>query len=969
MTLLREADKAQKKKAVAHAKDLGTIKLNLFSLNYSTHFFIMHSKNLLFFFFFIAITQAQKVVVQGQFVNQAQLPLAQVLIEHQDSKSQIYSDASGKFIFYISTQGSSVELIISKTGYKTIYLPFSNNQSSIDLGKWVLQEEDQSITQHLEVVDFDEINSAALDDAVVRGGILQSRRTVFLEAVSFQFSSAFFSQRGLHRKHQPVYINGLQMEDIDRGVSPWSHWGGLNDIMNRSQLVDDGLTSRADNFGGVLGSVSFDLRPSNFKKGFKFSQAFSNRSYRLRSMFSFHSPMGKNWSFSALGSFRRGSQGFQQGTPYTAWGGFLALEKGWKGKSSTTITFWYTPVERGRAAPLTQEVFQIMGNHYNPYWGFDRGKPRNARQHRSEFPYFLFNQVIQLVPKVKLQLNGAYSMGEQGDSRLLYTGVRPLVEGFIGGGRNPDPTYYQKLPSYFLRDVSSPQIVRAYYAQKALEETGQIQWEDLRSANATIPDRFARYAVYEDVKHMQKLQGSVQLFYDPRPNEFWNIRLNYRQSQANYFAQLTDLLGATQWYDIDPYAEEGEAQQNDLNRTSATVPASVPIQYNYTIISKHLGTSNMWSKQWSSFRLFLGGNFQMRTYQREGRFRNGAFSGNSFGLGERKIFHTWSTKAGIEISFSPRHQILLYGGQFQRPPDLRSVYPNPRESHQFIPALVTEDISSLTLAYRWQGEHSDLNIKGYWVQQMNINEVSFYFADGVGGDEAFFIQEVLQGKSSLHQGLELGFKHSFAEVLDLKIAAAYGKHQYVNSPNILLYTEPSMAAKEAGFEQGYKSFGQSNLKGYYLANGPQRAYSLGLQYNDPNYWRINFTGNYFSHAYLQPNPLRRTRSFLIDSNGILLSNYNKENYSALLSQERFPAVFVLNATAGKSWKIKRYFTGFFMSFQNLLNATYKIGGFEQGRNANYMQALEDHQRNTPIFGPKYWWSSGSTYFISTYFRF
>ena len=40
------------------------------------------------------------------------------------------------------------------------------------------------------------------------------------------------------------------MEDLDRGAAPWSHWGGLNDLMNRSQLVDYGLASRGDNFRG-----------------------------------------------------------------------------------------------------------------------------------------------------------------------------------------------------------------------------------------------------------------------------------------------------------------------------------------------------------------------------------------------------------------------------------------------------------------------------------------------------------------------------------------------------------------------------------------------------------------------------------------------------------------------------------------------------------------------------------------------
>ena len=929
----------------------------------------MKLKTLFFIFFFATYAQAQSVTVHGQLVDQTKRPISRALIEHQVSKSKTYSKATGNFILYISTQDSTVELFISKKGYKTIRLPLQKDGVNIDLGQWVLQEEDQPTSQPLEVVDFDEINSVTLNDAVGGGGILQSRRTVFLEAVSFQFSSAFFSQRGMHRKHQPVYINGLKMEDLDRGVAPWSHWGGLNDIMNRGQLVDYGLASRGDHFGGLLGSIAFDLRPSNFRKGLKFSQAFSNRTYRLRSMLSFHRPLGKSWAISGLTSFRHGRQGFQQGTPYTALGGFIALEKRGKGKNSTWITLWYTPVERGRAAPLTQEVFQLMGNQYNPYWGIDQGKPRNARQHRAQFPYLLVNKTIQFSSKALLQLNGAYVKGEQGDSRLLYTGVRPLTMGFVGGGRNPDPTYYQNLPSYFLRDDASPDILGAYYARNALAETGQIHWDDLRIANTSISDDFARYAVYEDVKQLEKRQVNMQLLFDPRADTFWNTQLSFRQILANYFAQPTDLLGGRWWYDIDPYAVESEAQQNDLNRTTATVEVNAPFQYNYSIHTQEAAINSLWSKQWKGVRLFFGGNYQMRTYQREGRFKNGAFPSTSFGPGEQIAFQTWSAKAGAEISLSPRHQLLFYGGQFQRPPDLRSVYPNPRESHQFIPALVPEESSGLTLAYRWQGQRSDLSLKGYWIVQEKVNEVSFYFADGVGGDEAFFVQEVLQGKASLLQGAELGFKHRFAEVLDLKIAAAYGKHQYANSPNVLLYTVPSATAIEAGFDQGFNSLGPSNLKGYYLANGPQQAYSLGLQYNDPDYWRINITGNYFSHAYLQPNPLRRTVFFLTDAIGLPLRNYRNENYKALLQQERFPAVFVLNATAGKSWKINRHFTGFFMSFQNLLNATYKTGGFEQGRNANYLQALEDHQRNTPIFGPKYWWSSGPTYFISTYYRF
>lgn len=926
-----------------------------------------------FLFFLICVTsllRSQTTFIEGQLVNEEKVPLEKVLVQHLKTNTTVTSNQEGLFFIEIPTSGTEIELQLSLLGYQTILLPVNIKGQRLNLGEWVLIKERQEVEEPLNLVDFDEISSSGLDEgAVVGGGLLQSRRTVFLEAVSFQFSSAFFSQRGMHRRHQTVYVNGLKMEEFDRGVAPWSHWSGLNDITNRSQLVDYGLASRGNNFGGVLGSVELFIRPSNFSKRTKISQAFSNRTYQSRSMITFHSSLGKDWRISGLGSFRNGETGFQEGTPYYALGGLLSLEKIWKGKTSTWITLWYTPVERGRTAPITQEVFDLKGNRYNPYWGVDQGERRNARMHRAKFPYLLLNQAVHFSDKVELLLSGGYSLGEQADSRLLYTGVRPIADTFVGGGKNPDPVYYQNLPSYFLRDRASPNIEGAYYAQKKLEESGQIQWGQLRNANASIQDGFARYMLYDDMKQVEMFNARAQLFFDPKPNAFWKTTFHYRESLATYFAQPTDFLGATQWYDIDPYAESQNTQQNDLNNPSSIVRSNEKFQYFYEMAIKGVEANSFWSKQWRGFRLFLGTQVQFREYQRKGRFQNGAFPENSFGLGERVSFRAWTSKGGMEVSLSPRHQILLYGGVFQRPPSLRSVYPNPRENNQILPGLVAEETKAIEVAYRWQGKQSDMTLKGYWNQQKNGNEVSLYFADGVGGDEAFFIQEVLQGKESLHKGLELGFKHTFVDVLDLKIAAAFGKHQYTNSPNLLLYTEPSVTAEEAGFAQGFKSFGKSNLKGYHLSNGPQQAYSVGLQYNDPDYWRINLTGNYFSHTYLQPNPLRRTESFLLGPLGLPLSNVDQEQYKRLLQQEQFPAFFVLNATAGKSWKIKQNFMGFFASFQNLLNATYKTGGFEQGRNANFNNALEDHQRDTPIFSPKYWWSRGPTFFISTYFSF
>ncbi len=53
----------------------------------------------------------------------------------------------------------------------------------------------------------------------------------------------------------------------------------------------------------------------------------------------------------------------------------------------------------------------------------------------------------------------------------------------LGGGTNPDPTYYQKLPSYYLRFADNPNYEAAYLAQQDFKEDGQLDWQQLYNAN------------------------------------------------------------------------------------------------------------------------------------------------------------------------------------------------------------------------------------------------------------------------------------------------------------------------------------------------------------------------------------------------------------------------------------------------------------------------------------------------------
>lgn len=107
----------------------------------------------------------------------------------------------------------------------------------------------------------------------------------------------------------------------------------------------------------------------------------------------------------------------------------------------------------------------------------------------------------------------------------------------------------------------------------------------------------------------------------------------------------------------------------------------------------------------------------------------------------------------------------------------------------------------------------------------------------------------------------------------------------------------------------------------------------------------------------------------MDADGLPFNDYDIDVARRLLKQEKFDHYFTVNLVGGKSWRIKSYYTGFFMSVNNLLDVMYKTGGFEQGRNANYQTLKKDATNDIPVFGSKYWYGRGATYFLNVYVRF
>jgi hypothetical protein len=130
-----------------------------------------------------------------------------------------------------------------------------------------------------------------------------------------------------------------------------------------------------------------------------------------------------------------------------------------------------------------------------------------------------------------------------------------------------------------------------------------------------------------------------------------------------------------------------------------------------------------------------------------------------------------------------------------------------------------------------------------------------------------------------------------------------------------------------------------------------------------------------TNNYIDISPILRTDNFYLDADGIPFVDeetgvqVTQEQVNSLLVQEKFNDLLLVNLVGGKSWFINKKYYGFFVSVNNLLGETYKSGGFEQARNANYPELKKDKQLAKPIFGSKYWYGSGTSYYINFYIRF
>ncbi len=930
--------------------------------------------------FNFALIFHQETGVSGVVLDAATfepIPDSHILIEGSTYETRTGED--GNFILSSADlpQGEVI-VLVTKNGYLLQRIPVNLISGQIRNLEILLQSDifqDHLMTGAVSLSDAQLLDEEGSADNVA--GLLQASRDVFLNAAAFDFSQTFFRPRGLDSEYGKIYINGVEMNKIFNGRPLWSNWGGLNDVQ-RNQVFSMGMVPAEVGFGGLAGSTNIIMRASKYGKGGRVSYAAANRTYTGRAMVTLNSgELPGGWAYSLSLSRRFAEEAFIDGTLYDANAFFISVEKKIDQKHRLNFTGFYTPNIRGKSSPNTPEVYDLKGQKYNSYWGFQDGEIRNSRIREVKEPVFMLNHYWQLSERTELNTNIAYQFGKIANTRIDYGGTRLVIlgdgqESFVGGGGNPDPTYFHKLPSYFLRNMNNPNYMGAYMARQQIANDGQVNWENLYEANriSGLNGGNAIYVLAEDRNDDRQLTANSILNTTLNDNIKLTGKLKFSRLISENFASIRDLLGGTGYLDIDFFAQAedgnflGNRAQSDLLNRNRIAEEGDRFKYNYELhatIAEGFTNLQVRNKQAD---YYLTGNIAFRTYWRNGLFQNGSHPENSLGKSSDLNFLSFGIKGGGIYRFTGRHLIDFNLGYIQNPPSLRNSFSNARQNNTVVRDLTNETYYSGDLSYIYRTSLFRTRFTGYYTQVEDAAKISFYYTEGLSeqGREntAAFVQEFLTGISKRHVGIESGIDFQITSTIKLKAAAAIGQYIYTGNPELYLTSDSFSSVV---------NYGKASLKNYHLPGGPQRAAQLGLEYRDPDYWWFGATVNFFSHAYADISSITRTSNFLTDSDGLPILNYDARTARDLLKQEKFDDYVLVNAVGGKSWRIKGDYLGFFVSLNNILDVLYKSGGFEQSRNANYRNLREDRERDLPLFGNKYWYGTGASYYANVYYRF
>ncbi|MCL2683046.1 MAG: carboxypeptidase regulatory-like domain-containing protein [Bacteroidales bacterium] len=923
-----------------------------------------------------AVLFAQREQISGTVVNRttgnAPIANARVQISNNVDQHVVTTDELGQF-FVPNLYAGVWRIVISADDFGNYETPITlQPNAALNLGTIFMFP--AIINMTIMETGVGTLETEGVDHTQSGPALLNSSQDVFTNIANFRFGEMRFRARGYDWNLNRVYLNGLLMNDINTGNSPFSLWGGLNDVM-RNQEISRGMQPTNFAIGNVAGTTNVSTRASQIRQGFQINYASSGGTYAHRLGVAWANEIADNLFLAVMGSVRYTPEDYflnwNMGTYAQGFSYFLGLEKKFRIGESLSFTLLGAPIMRGVSSAAVQEVYDILDNpYYNPNMGWQEGKIRNARVRNSHEPVMSLDYTNRINSRLRVQATANYRFGRNGYTALDWYDAP-----------DPRPDYYRYLPSFFNNPIfpnydpiKALNVLEGWLTDRNIR---YINWEGLYNVNylnqETIEDATvngvqgqmysglrSKYAIENRRADQRDFNTGITL--NTILTDAWKVNggLTYRWNRTHYFKEMYDLLGGQFWVDVDQFAERAELEddgytigdqiQNDMNNPNRIVKKSDTYGYNYFAFTQRGSAWGVASVNVGSVGIHFGGDIGFTSFYREGLFRKGLFPDNSYGKSEVHSFLTYALQTGMNYQITGNHVVSANVNFVQQAPVFQDAFISPRTRNSTVNNLVPEKIFAADLSYSLRMSNMRFRIGGFYTEIQDRSRVMTFYDDLNRTFSNFAMSEIGQR----HVGVEFGADVYVWNGFSIKSAIAYGDYIYNTNP-LLTQTEDNSDKLIFEDERVY-------WKGFYVSGTPQLAMNFGIEYRAPRNWFGGIDLNYYDYSYIDMAPNRRMDVANFGRNTI-------EERAEMLRQEKFEPGFVLNANIGQ-WRTinRKYSLGVMLSINNILNnQNLKSGGFEQAR------LLREGTVSAPIkyhpFPSKYFYMTGTSYFLNVFFRF
>lgn len=761
------------------------------------------------------------------------------------------------------------------------------------------QESDENLfveRYHYETFEQEIIQS----DTLLFYRILHQPSDLYGELSAYNFSFTASSRRGEPYYNHPTLLNGITVRSA-------------NTTILRNMDIDEQSLGHPHR-GYAAGATHFSTTHYTPLTAYRASLFFSGKGYLGGVRATMHHFMQRGWTLSAHLSARGGDGLYVDGV----WQNRLdvGLRVGREFSSGSTLSIVLTaPISyRGLRSGTTREAFRLAGdNLYNPSWGYQQGRKRNARNRREFVPLLVATYRTEITPRTSLILSTGGEWGKIGTTTLGWYGTS-----------TPMPDNYRYLPSYYTEPTVAQAVEQAWMSDDS--RYTQIDWAELYTVNA-ISDGEARYALERRVNRLARAEVAAMFHSAIGRNLNLEYGLRATASSSRNYKQMDDLLGAEYLTDIDYYLLDDDSYslnlQNDLRHPNRKVHKGNRFGYDYTLAERELSLVAEIAYQSEQWMVEAHAEAGSHTISRKGHFEKEIFpDALSYGKSRRITLSPYTLGVNVGYTFSPQHHLSAAAMLSHNAPYASSLFLNPQYNNRTIDTPTTERHIALDATYKYRSSKADitaslfLHSRGSGIESLRAyDDLSATFSD-----------IIIDNISTLGYGIELSSQIRLSRKWRTSLCLGAGNYTYTSNPTVSIYsdTDNSLISRSRSLMQGIHCGGTPHING-----------SAMVTYLDYTGWALSLGVNVAAIRYADPAFTRRTERVAMQSAP------SEEVYREFLAQSSLGDAATLDASVSRWFNIGEGRLSLTLSVRNLLgkrNIVYS--GYESSRIRHYRSGAQ-----------------------------